>query len=118
MRRVKRLLVTSVAALASIALSASAQAAPTPTLHLVGKRPLVVHGESFQAGEHVVVTAVTSIGPRRITVKATRSGRFRATLRLVDQPCGRATLVVARGLAGSKATLRLLGSPCVPPPVD
>jgi len=114
----KPVLVASLASLTFLAAATASHAAAAPTLHLVGHRPFVVRGESFRAGERIVVTAVTPTGPKKVTVKATTAGRFRATLRLSDQPCGRATVVVAKGRAGSLATLRLGGAPCVPPPID
>jgi hypothetical protein len=114
--------VVLVAAVASVALlvsaDAGAEASGAPTLRLAGRQNLVVRGESFHAGERVVVTAVTSLGPRQVRVKATRAGSFRTILRLSAQPCGRAVMVVAKGGAGSLATVRLTGSPCVPPPID
>jgi hypothetical protein len=115
----KVLLLAAVASVALLATTdAGAEASGVPTLRLAGRQNLVVRGESFRAGERVVVTAVTSLGPRQVRVRATRGGSFRTTLHLSAQPCGRAVMVVAKGGAGSLATVRLTGSPCVPPPID
>ena len=108
-------------ALAGVALAAavgSAQAAPAASLQLVAKEPLVVRGLAFRPSERVSVTALTLLGPERVVVRASRTGAFRALLRLVDQPCGRAFAVHAIGALGSRAALRLRSVPCVPPPID
>ncbi len=81
-------------------------------------QPLVVRGESFRARERVVVTALTPTGSRRVVVRATPRGGFGATFRLPSQPCGKAFAVRAIGGLGSRATLALPGTPCVPPPID
>ena len=95
-----------------------ADAAVAPRLTLVDRAPLVVRGAGFRPSERVVVTAMTLSGPRRVTVRATPAGRFSATLRVANQPCGRAFAVRAVGGKGSVATLRIPGAPCVPPPID
>jgi hypothetical protein len=87
-------------------------------LRLVTVRPLVVRGESFRASERVVVTALTPIGPRRVVVRATPSGRFGATFRLPSQPCGAAFAVRAIGALGSRAVVKVPAPPCIPPPRD
>jgi hypothetical protein len=104
---------TGVTALAAPA----AQAGTVPTLRLVTVQPLVVRGESFRPGEQVVVTALTALGPKRIVVRATARGRFGATFRLPDQPCGKAFAVRAVGSASRPATLAVPRPPCVPPPI-
>jgi hypothetical protein len=93
-----------------------AQAA-TPTLVLETRTPLVVRGVGFAPGERVTVTALTLAGPRRVLVRASATGRFRARLP-GGQACGQALAVRARGERGSVATLRLVARPCVPPPID
>ena len=99
-------------------IAASSTAASAPRLELAGTDPLVVLGSHFGRGERITLTAVTLLGPKRVSTKATRSGAFRATFRLYDQPCGRAVMVFARGTTGSRATLRLASEPCVPPPIE
>ena len=96
----------------------TSSAATTPKLRLVTLKPLVVRGEGFRPAERVVVTALTPNGPERAVVRASAKGRFGATFRLPDQPCGRAFAVRAVGGLGSRATLRVPGLPCVPPPID
>ena len=102
---------------AALALPA-AQAGTVPKLRLVTVQPLVVRGESFRPGERVVVTAMTPIGPRRVVVRATVRGRFGATFRLPNQPCGKVFAMRALGAVSRPATLAVPGPPCVPPPVD
>ena len=106
------------ALLAAVVATPVADAAVAPRLALVDRSPLVVRGSGFRPSERVVVTALTASGPRRVTVRATPAGRFSATLRLANQPCGRAFFVRAVGGAGSVATVRIPGAPCVPPPID
>jgi hypothetical protein len=96
----------------------AADAATVPTLRIAGQQPLAVRGESFRPGERVVVTALTPIGPKRVVVRATTRGRFGATFRLPDQPCGKAFAVRAVGVLGSRATLTVPSRVCVPPPID
>ena len=112
------LLVASLLGAALAAVVPSANAARTPRLRLVGFQPLVVRGESFRSGERVVVTALTLTGPRRVVVRATTRGRFGATFRLPNQPCGKAFAVRAVGGLGSRATLTGPGEACIPPPID
>ena len=106
------------ACVALVAAAPPADAATVPRLRLVGAQPLVVRGESVRSGERVVVTALTPTGPRRLAVRATTTGRFGATFRLPDQPCGKAFAVRAVGGLGSRATLAVPGEVCVPPPID
>jgi len=89
-----------------------------PTIRLVDREPFIVQGASFRPFEQVSVTALTLIGPKRVSVRASRQGGFRARLRLVDQPCGGAFAIRALGRLGSRATLWLRGEPCIPPPRD
>jgi hypothetical protein len=99
-------------------LVAGAQAATPPTLRLVTERPLIVRGIAFRPNERVSLTALTLLGPEKIVVRASRTGTFRAPFGLVAQPCGKALAVRALGGAGSRAVLRMLGTPCIPPPID
>ena len=104
--------------LASIVAIPTAAAVSVPNLTLVTRTPLVVRGTGFKPSERVTVTAMTLSGPRRVVVRATLAGRLSATIRVVNQPCGRAFAVHAAGGTGSTATLRIAGAPCTPPPVD
>lgn len=115
-----RLLATFLAGAAvTVAVVAPAtQAAIGPKLRLVSQQPLVVRGVGFRPAERVVVTAITPAGPKRVAVRATATGRFNATLRLVDQPCGDAVAIRALGSRGSRAWLDVAARPCIPPPVD
>jgi hypothetical protein len=89
-----------------------------PKLRLVTVQPLVVRGEAFRPGERVTVTALTASGSSRAVIRASNSGRFKATVRSAARPCGTSVGVRALGSLGSRATLRLPGAPCIPPPVD
>ena len=104
--------------LAAIVAIPTAGAVSAPKLTLVTKAPLVVRGTGFTPSERVTVTAMTLSGARRVVVRATLSGRFSATIRVVNQPCGRAFAVRAVGGTGGAATQRIAAAPCVPPPVD
>lgn len=107
-----------VAATVGIAAPAATQAVTAPKLRLVGLQPLAVRGESFRPGERIVVTALTLSGAKRVVVRSTSRGRFGTTFHLPSQPCGKAFAVRAVGALGSRATLRVTASPCVPPPID
>ena len=104
--------------LASIVAIPTAAAGSQPRLTLVTRTPLVVRGTGFKPSERVTVTAMTLSGPRRVIVRATLAGQLSATIRIVNQPCGRAFAIRATGNTGSTATMRVAGSACIPPPVD
>ena len=106
------------AAVGATAVAAAAPAAIAPKLRLVAQQPLVVRGDGFRPSERVVVTALTPSGARRAVIRATTTGRLGTTFRLPSQPCGKAFAVSAVGGLGSRATLRVPGPPCVPPPID
>jgi len=92
-------------------------ATSTPVLRVVTLQPLAVKGEAFRPRERVVVTALTAIGPRRVVVHATATGRIGATFRLPRQPCGSAFAINAVGAQGSRAIIHLRSRACVPPPI-
>ena len=114
----RRSLALLAAAAASAVMTASASAASQPRLALVDDEPLVVRGAAFSPGERVTVTALTLLGPKRVVATAGQGGAFRASLRIVGTPCGRAFTILATGTRGSRATLRLAIVPCIPPPID
>ncbi|HET9243981.1 MAG TPA: hypothetical protein VFN99_11110 [Gaiella sp.] len=114
----RRLVALSAAGIVSVSLVAGGQAASAPTLRVVTETPLVVRGTAFRPSERVTVTALTLLGPERVVVRASRLGTFRARLRELAQPCGRAFAVRAVGARGSRAALSLRGAPCIPPPID
>jgi hypothetical protein len=107
----------------AIAAGAAAVAAPapaarsTPVLRVVSLQPLAVKGEAFRPRERVTVTALTLLGPRRVVVRATATGRIGATFRLPRQPCGTAFAINAVGAQGSRALVRVRSRACVPPPI-
>ena len=116
MRRASTITLAAIGATALVL--PAAQAGDAPRLRLVTAQPLVVRGEAFRPGERVVVTAMTPIGPKRVVVRATARGRFGATFRLSNQPCGKAFAVRAVGAASRPATIAVPGPPYVPPPID
>jgi hypothetical protein len=111
-------IVVAAVAVAGVTATVDAATEAKPALRLVTAKPLVVTGTGFEPGEHVTVTALTSLRARSVTVRATKAGSFRARLGWFTQPCGKPFSVRARGTAGSKASLRLKAPPCVPPPID
>jgi len=98
--------------------SAAGESPTPPTLRLLGSTPLLVQGKDFRPSEKISVTAHTLLGPRKLVVRASGTGTFRASIRLYTQPCGKAFAVRAVGDRGSVAMLRLRSEPCVPPPRD
>lgn len=109
--------VTAVCATALVGVP-TASAASTPKLRLVWTQPLVLRGESFKPRERVAVTALTPKGSSRVMIRASSAGRFKASLGSIGRPCGTSLGVRALGSLGSRATLRLPGVPCIPPPMD
>jgi hypothetical protein len=110
--------VTAVCATALAGVVPTATAATTPKLRLVWTQPLVLRGESFKPRERVAVTALTPKGSSRVMIRASSAGRFKASLGSIGRPCGTSLGVRALGSLGSRATLRLPGVPCIPPPMD
>lgn len=111
--------IVTLAAIGAAALAVpAAQSGTVPKLRLVTVQPLVVRGESFRSGERVTITALTASGSSRVLVRVSSAGRFKATVRFIARPCGTSLGVRAVGSLGSRATLRLPGVPCIPPPVD
>jgi len=110
--------ILAAALVATATLVPAATAVSKPGLVLVTKRPFVVKGERFRAGERVTLTAMTAIGPRVVRVNAGPSGGFKVAFRLPNQPCSAPFVVRARG-ATAVATMKVaLGLRCTPPPVD
>jgi hypothetical protein len=107
----------AVVVLALAAAAPSTSAAIGPALRIEGTQPFVVRGVAFRPGERVALAALTPLGPRQLVVRATRTGRLAATFRLPTQSCGSPFGFRAVGALGSRATLRLPGRPCVPPPI-
>lgn len=95
-----------------------ADAGVATKLTLASRTPLTVRGTGFKPSERVVVTAMTLSGARRVAVVASPLGRFSATIRTANQPCGRPFAVRAVGGKGSFAIMRLNGAACVPPPIN
>jgi hypothetical protein len=110
--------VTAVCTTVLMGVVPTATAATTPKLRLVGTQPLVVRGEAFRPGERVALTALTPTGSPSAVVRASSTGRFKASFRFVGRPCGTAVGVRALGSLGSRATLRLPSAPCIPPPIE
>ena len=92
-----------------------ADATPPAALRVVSSHPLVLRGDGFDAGEHVVVT-VAANGERSVTRTKAPNGSFRITFRFAIDRCG-TVVVVARGDHGSVAR-RAVGAICTPPPRD
>jgi hypothetical protein len=87
--------------------AAPAVAAP-PSLSVVARAPLVVHGAGFAARERVTLVAAG----RRLSLRASRSGAFSATLPTLDR-CS-AGRVIAVGASGDRAALRIPPVECAP----
>ena len=109
--------VTLIAACAA-ALAGGTTAQAAPMLRVVDTTPFVVVGSGFQAAEGVSVTAMTTLGPQIVRVRATTSGTFRARFLISTRPCVRPFAIRARGAAGSVATVTMRVPPCIPPRID
>ena len=111
--------VTLIAACAAaLAGGTTAQAQASPMLRVVDTTPFVVVGSGFQAAEGVSVTAMTTLGPQIVRVRATTSGTFRARFPISARLCVRPFAIRARGAAGSVATVTRRVPPCIPPRID
>ena len=107
------------AALAALALPpcAAAAAGARPALRLVQAQPPIVSGSHFGRGERVKVTF--DVGAARYVrlVRASRIGTFSASAASgsLDR-CGDQLLVVAIGLRGDRASVKLQLPDCPPQP--
>jgi hypothetical protein len=106
------------ACVAALAVGTTAQAQGAPKLRVVDTTPLVVAGNGFQPAERVTVTAMTTLGPRIVRLRASTTGTFRAWFQISPRPCTRPFAIRARGAAGSVATVTMRVPPCIPPPID
>jgi hypothetical protein len=95
-------------ALGAFVTPAAASPAVTPSLRLVAREPLVVHGMRFRAHERVRLVA----GGQLLWRRADAAGSFSASLS--GDPCT-ASVVRAIGVSGDRAELRLRPQPLCPP---
>jgi hypothetical protein len=109
-----RAIVVVIALAAAAAVPAVSRTAPAePALRIELEQPLTVTGRAFAARELVTVRALGTFGTRTLRVRTTRRGAFRVSFRAVSgSPCVLRRLV-AVGLRGSRATLRLPPGACV-----
>jgi hypothetical protein len=91
--------------------------APTPSLSIVARAPLVVRGTGFRNGESV---RLTTAGARGLVSFRTTAigGSFRVFVKVLDEPCAGPISIRARGSRGSVAVATLPGTICIPPPRD
>jgi hypothetical protein len=89
-----------------------------PTLRLLDRQPVKVHGAGFVRNERVRVTVVADRRYVR-TVRSSAGGTFTATFSDTSfsfDRCGNGWTVVARGARGDAATLKLPQPDCPPQP--
>jgi hypothetical protein len=87
-----------------------------PTLRLLDRQPVEVHGAGFYRRERVRVTLVAA-RPYVRTVRSSATGTFNAAFADVSFPfdrCGNGWTLVARGARGDAATLKLPQPECPP----
>ncbi len=107
------------AVLAGLVLASCAAAASTarPALRLVQSQPPIVSGSHFHPAERVKVTF--NVGAQRFVriVRTSRSGSFSASAApgALDR-CGDLLLVIAVGLRGDSARVKLQLPDCPPQP--
>lgn len=99
-------------------LASTASATSRPALRVTTTSPLVVVGSGFVSGERVTVTALTTVRRRRVLTTANAKGRIKVSLGAVTQPCATPFAVRAVGAKSGAALARVVGRPCVPPPID
>jgi hypothetical protein len=101
-----------VAIVAGILAGVSAAAGSRPSIRIVQSRPLVVAGSHFRAGERVKVVAhLTRTIVRHVVA---RHGSFRVNLGMVPVSKCEGIRIVAVGSRGSRATLKIPRSGCIP----
>lgn len=93
---------------AALIAAAPAGGATHATLALVRAQPLTVRGTGFAARERVVLR----MAEQRVVVRTSRLGRFVAAFQTFDRCSG--GRVVAAGVAGDHALLRLPPIMCPP----
>jgi hypothetical protein len=92
----------------------SMRTSPEPALRFVRIDPLIVRGLGFQSNERVTVTARLPRATRIAHVTADAAGAFRVRLGRVRSydPCASTLFIEARGLLGSKASIRTMPRMC------
>jgi hypothetical protein len=103
------LLALALAAATSATASSTTQTA-RPTLTLVHRMPLVVHGAHFRSGERVRLTASAGKTSGAATATATRTGRIVARFDYAPPICTR-MVIEATGRRGDHAALVVPASP-------
>jgi hypothetical protein len=107
------------AVLSSVMLAGAAAAGagkPSPALRITTLDPVHVTGRHFRPSERVRLVATSNGESIRRTLRATRSGAFRATfvqIKIVDR-CSADLLLQAVGGRGSRAVAKLPQVQCPP----
>jgi len=109
---VRRLAVLLAIVAAASPLVASAQVRQ-PTLSLVSRSPLTVRGAEFRARERVHVVFYAGEQTKVVFVRATPTGTFVASADVPFTRCN-GVRIVATGLLGSRAAVRLPQPACMP----
>jgi hypothetical protein len=100
------------------ALAGTVGAQIKPSLRLLVKSPLTVHGVGFHAKEKVRVTVSVASVKRVRVVRTTTAGAFTVEISNVGpyDPCNDPLLVIAAGANGDNAALKLPQRACPPSP--
>jgi hypothetical protein len=104
-----------IALVALVAGSATAGAASRPALRLLDRSPVTVRGDHFAPRERVRLTVTSDGEVKRVAVRSTANGIFRASLETMTVDRCSMVRVVAVGGEGSHAVLKMLPPPmCMP----
>lgn len=93
---------------AAVALAGSTGAATAPKVALVDRSPIVVHGSSFKAYEHVRIRVLAGGQSALRAVRATARGSFTTRFGTLSVGTCASYWIRATGDRGSHALLRLL----------
>jgi hypothetical protein len=114
MRTVITCLIALVLPASAAGVGVGTQVKRVPALRLLDRQPLVLRGSSFLPRELVRVT-VTTEGQRTMKrIRATATGTFTANFVPVELDRCSGALVVAAGLRGSQARLKVAQPACAP----
>jgi hypothetical protein len=92
---------------AAVLVVAAPAAARGPTVTVVSKSPLQLHGASFRPGILVTVTVATHDGRIVRRLRTTAVGRFSARFAVPVDPCNGANAAVVSTPSGYRLNLRL-----------
>jgi hypothetical protein len=114
MRTLVLCLIALVLPASAAGVGAGSEAKRVPALRLLDRQPLTLRGKSFLPRELVRVTVTTDGKSTVKRIRATATGTFTANFVAVELDRCSGALVVASGLRGSQARLKVAQPACPP----